>query len=457
MERLTPSDMAMLLSEDYGWPQDIGALAILDSHELLDGDRMRLDEIRAHVGSRLHLVPRFRQLLLRPRLGLGGPLWVDAPEVDLAHHVRVRPVDPPGDEEQLLEVCEELRRRPFATDRPRWEMWLLPGLADRSIGLYVRVHHAAADGMAGMAALAAFVDTSTEIAAIRDRDPRVPDPLPSAGDLLRDNLTRRAHRLISMLGSLAHPLCLARRVWSELKVMGRVFRAVKAPASSLNQRVGPRRRMALIRGDLEAHREIAHSRSSTVNDLLLAITARGLRDLVASRGEGTPDMVLRAMVPVSLHGTGDTEPNGNSDAGMIIPLPPFGERDPARALGLIAAATAEGKKVRQPSMGTGIFRLPWVQRLGLRLVTRQRLGNVYVANVPGPPFPLYLMGARIRELFPVVPIMGNMTVGIGALSYAGQFNLTLVADADACPDLDVLADGMRRGITEFSGLAASVG
>ncbi|HEY4607485.1 MAG TPA: wax ester/triacylglycerol synthase domain-containing protein, partial [Acidimicrobiia bacterium] len=197
MERLTPSDMAMLLSEDYGWPQDIGALAILDSHELLDGDRMRLDEIRAHVGSRLHLVPRFRQLLLRPRLGLGGPLWVDAPEVDLAHHVRVRPVDPPGDEEQLLEVCEELRRRPFATDRPRWEMWLLPGLADRSIGLYVRVHHAAADGMAGMAALAAFVDTSTEIAAIRDRDPRVPDPLPSAGDLLRDNLTRRAHRLIS--------------------------------------------------------------------------------------------------------------------------------------------------------------------------------------------------------------------------------------------------------------------
>src|SRR6266545_2980901 len=109
LERLTASDLFMLWAGDFGWSQDIGVLAILDGTRLLDPDgRVRNDEVRRRLEPRLPLVPRFRQLLYRPRRGLGWPLWVDAPSFDLAEHLRVQPLAAPGDEAQLLQACEEL-------------------------------------------------------------------------------------------------------------------------------------------------------------------------------------------------------------------------------------------------------------------------------------------------------------------------------------------------------------
>lgn len=166
MERLTANDRVMLWP-DAIWPQEIGALAVLEGTVLLDSSgEVRIEEVRRAVESRLHLVPRFRQLLYVPRPGLGGPLWVDATTFNLADHVRIAPLPAPGDEATLLSAVQRLRRRRLDRSRPLWEMWFLPGLPDKRVGLFVRMHHAIADGIAGLATVGAFLDP-------------VPDPPPS--------------------------------------------------------------------------------------------------------------------------------------------------------------------------------------------------------------------------------------------------------------------------------------
>ena len=170
MDRLSAPDLMMLWPEELGWSQDIGALAILDGTRLLDPDgQLRIEAIRRHIEPRLALVPRFRQLLYRPRRGLGWPLWIDAPSIDLAEHVRVFPLAAPADEARLLLACEELRHRRLDRSRPLWELWFLPGLPDGRVGLFMRVHHAIADGLAGIAALGALVDLVPDPPHVRDR------------------------------------------------------------------------------------------------------------------------------------------------------------------------------------------------------------------------------------------------------------------------------------------------
>ena len=172
--------------------------------------------------------------------------------------------------------------------------------------------------------------------------------------------------------------------------------------------------------------------------------AGGLRTLLASRGEPVGGLVLRAFVPVSLHREQPGQARGNLDGGMIVPLP-IGEPDPVRRLSLTAADTAARKKKSRPP-GSTLFRNAAIQRAFLHHAARQRLMNIYVANVPGPPVPLYLAGAPLLEVFPIVPIMGNVPLGIGALSYAGQFNITVVADRDGCPDAAVFTEGLQAAL-----------
>ena len=134
---------------------------------------------------------------------------------------------------------------------------------------------------------------------------------------------------------------------------------------------------------------------------------------------------------------------------MVVSLP-LGEPDPARRLQLIAAETAARKHKDRPQTGSGIFGWPVLQRVFLRGFAQQRFLNTSVTNVPGPPVPLYLAGARLLELFPVVSLMGNFTLAVAVLSYAGQLNLTAVADQDTCPDLAEFAQGVRSALDELA-------
>jgi diacylglycerol O-acyltransferase len=448
MDRLSAQDLSMVWPEDFGWPQDIGALGILDGSGLPEPDgRFPIEVVREQICRRLHLLPRFRQLLYTPRRGLGWPLWVDAPAFGIADHVAVFAAGVPAGEVQLLVACEELRRRRLDRGRPLWRMWFLPGLAGARVGLFMKVHHAVADGVAGVAAFGAFLDLSADAPA-PSPPAWAPAPFPTAGELFGDNLHRRMQGCQGFLSDLAHPASTVRGVRRAWPAVRETCAEGRAPKTSLNRPIGPGRTLAVVRSSLGQVKSIAHAHHATVNDVLMTAVAGGLRSLFAGRGEPVEGLALRAFVPVSLHREQPGQARGNLDGGMIVPLP-IGEPGHVRRLRLIAAETAERKKKSRPPAGT-FFRNAVLQRAFLHYMAWQRLMNVYVANVPGPPVPLYLAGARLLEVFPIKPIIGNVQLGIGALSYAGQFNITVVADRDGCPDAAAFTQGLRAALDQLS-------
>jgi diacylglycerol O-acyltransferase len=449
MDRLTPQDLMNLWPDDLGWPMDLGALAILDGVGLRDAQgRFDLEPVRTAVEGRLSLVPRFRQVLLAPRPGLGRPLWVDAQAFDVGDHVGVLPLVAGADERELLAAVEQLRSRRLDRSRPLWEMWLLPGLSRGRVGMFIRLHHTVADGVAGVATLGALLDEEPDVPGSPAR-PWTPRPPPTSLDLLLDNIRHRVAAVRHLLGLLARPVATARQVrlaWPAART-GLFDRS--APRTSLNRPVGAHRRFVLVRARLDSMRQIAHAHGGTVNDVLLAAVAGGARQLLLSRGDRVEGVVLRAFVPMSLHREGPGQARGNQDAVMVAHLP-IGEPDDLARLRMIAAQTGPLKRtIHSPALNA--FPSGLVQRFFWRVAKHQRYVNLAITNVPGPSRPLYLAGAPVLELFPVAPISINMTLGIGALSYAGQFAITAIADRDACPDVDVFTDGLRSALQALAG------
>ncbi|HSB85611.1 MAG TPA: wax ester/triacylglycerol synthase domain-containing protein, partial [Ilumatobacteraceae bacterium] len=332
--------------------------------------------------------------------------------------------------------------------RPLWELWLLPGLPEQQVGALLRVHHVVADGGAALSAFGTLLDLTAD-APSPVAPSWAPAPIPAASELLRDNLRRRGRELRRGWSGVVHPrrtLRLARRA---LPAWREVLTEKPAPRTSLNRPVGAERRLAIVAGHLELTKQIAHAYHATVNDVVLTAVAGGLRQLLASRGEDIGGLVQRAMVTISQHEERRGQPQGNKPGWMMVPLP-LGEPDPVRRLELIAAETAARKRRARPEAGSGIFRFVAGQRVWYRMFPRQRSVNLVVSNVPGPPVPLHLAGARLLELFPMMPTMGNLTLVVAALSYAGQFNLTAVADGDNCPDVEVFSHGLRSALDDLA-------
>jgi diacylglycerol O-acyltransferase / wax synthase len=268
----------------------------------------------------------------------------------------------------------------------------------------------------------------------------VPAPPPSALELLADNLLRRIKGLAGALSVLARPRATARQVLGAWPAVHELIGEEPASKTSLDRLVGSGRNLALIRSTVNRVRRIARTHDATVNDVLLAVIAGGLRALLRSRGEPVEGITVRIYVPVSLRRILRGPVQGNRISQMVVPLV-LGEPDPRRRLQQIAAETAHRKARPRTSLGT-LFRIGFISRLILKAVIRQRV-NVTSASIPGPRRPLYLAGARMIELFPVLNLLGNQPLGVGALSYAGMFNIGVVADRDAYPDIEVFAAGMR--------------
>lgn len=243
---------------------------------------------------------------------------------------------------------------------------------------------------------------------------------------------------------------VARHAAGAWPAMREMLTAQPAPATSLNRTIGLERTFALIRSDLDLFKRIAHTHGATVNDVLLAVTAGGLRELLRSRGEVVNDRTVQIDVPVTLRpAQARANARGNLIGQMLVPLP-IGESDPSRRLVQIAAETATRKAESHPPVGV-MLRSRIARRILLKLLDRRPV-NVTSADVPGPPRPVYLAGARLLEVFPVLPLMANVSIGVGALSYAGQFNITAVADLDAYPDLRFFTTAVQD---ELAALAAS--
>jgi WS/DGAT/MGAT family acyltransferase len=416
----------------------VAGLVFLDAGPLVDaGGAVRLDAVRAHVESRLS--PRLRQVLVRTGPGEGPQVWVDEPAFDIAAHVRTRSVPSPGDEASLLRVVEELNEPPLPRSRPLWELWLLSGLSDGRLAMLIRLHHVVADGIAALAMLGSWFDFDAVPVAqpTHDRDPQ---PAPSRRALLDDNRRRIARHIANGASSVLHPTRWLPEVAATTRTAVGALSEGFAPRTSLNGPVGSRRRLLLARAELGRVKAVAHAHGAKVNDVALAAIAGGARVLLDHRGEPT-DVKLRAMVPVSERPSGDVSSGGNLLAVIVVPLP-VGEPDAFRGLERIARDTAERKTrpVRQwdqfPTAITAVM-------------NHQRFVNVFTSNMPGPTVPWYFAGARIREMFQIAPVQGNVALNIGVLSYDGGLGFDIVADADVIPELEVFQSGLVGTLEEL--------
>ena len=439
IERLSAED-ALMLWPDARWPQDVGALVLLEGGRLLDDTgRFDIDVARQAVAARLDLVPRFHQLLHVPPRRLGGPFWADAPRFEIAEHVLETSVPAPADERQLLLTVECLRRRRLDPSRPLWEMWFLTGLPDRRLALFIRFHHAIADGMAGIATMASFLDADPD-AMPSPPAAWSPEPSPTVADLLQDVRVRQGEQRRQTVAHVAHPIATGRRVMAALPALRELVAERPYPVTSLDLLVGQDRNLALTRARLDLIKDIAHANRAKVNDVLLTAIAGGIRALLISRGEAVEGLSVGIYVAVSLHRGVSSEATGNLISQMAVPLP-VDTADPMTRLRVIAESTAERKALRRPSLG-GMPHGRVFGRALLWLIGRQHI-NVMSSDLPGPNIPLYFAGARLLEVFPMVQLIARNSLAVGALSYAGGFNVMAVADRDGFPDLALFMGGFH--------------
>jgi diacylglycerol O-acyltransferase / wax synthase len=445
LERLTPLDVSNLRIERHGLPMNVAALAILEGRVLLDASgKLALEAIRVRIEQRLHLAPRLRQRLYRPGFGFGAPVWVDDASFDISRHVRTRPVPAGGGEEALLATCVELNDRPFDQAHPLWEIWLLTGALDGRVPMLIRFHHVLADGIAALLLLGTLFD-----AAPFDSAPEAPEshgppwtarPIPTRAELLGDAVRKSITGIRRGVHKTGHPrrtLAPARTLFRQALQLAREGRA---PRTSFNRPVGRQHRVHLVRADLEQAKRVAHAHHATVNDVVLCTIAGGARALLAGRGELQGPLVLKVSVAASVRAPASASQAGNLVGILLVPVP-VGEEDPIRRLEQIARATAERKRL-PPYQPAARF----LQRWMIRTMNRQRRINLLMSNLPGPPQPMYFAGAKILEVFQIGVVQGNVAVQIGALSYAGQLNFDIVADANLVPDLTVFANGMTEDL-----------
>jgi WS/DGAT/MGAT family acyltransferase len=234
-----------------------------------------------------------------------------------------------------------------------------------------------------------------------------------------------------------------------------------APASLFNVHIGPHRRFTWVNGDLAQFKSIKDSLGGTVNDVVLATVAGALGAYMRLHGQDTEDVVLKAMVPISVRADVERGALGNRVAAMWAPLP-VGMTDPIQRM-LTIRREMDGIKESGQAVGaqvlTGLsgFAPPTIMAQAARLQARQRLFNVVVTNVPGPQFPLYVEGRELERIYPMVPLAENTALGIAIMSYNGQLNFGLTADYDALSDAETLADELRSSIAELAEAAGAPG
>jgi WS/DGAT/MGAT family acyltransferase len=458
-DRLTALDASFVWFERPGVPLHVGGVATFEAGPLTGpSGRLRLDDIRDQVSARLDALPRMRRRLAAVPLDVDRPYWVDDPDFDIARHVREVPLPPPGDEDALRRLAGELLSQVLPRDRPLWDLVFVTGLDGGRVGLVERVHHALVDGVSGVELATLLLDLEPD-APPAHGSAWAPDPAPDGESLLAASLRRGLALPLRAAGAVAglarHPTGAARTARTVAGGLVPLFLdGLLAPRSSLNAPLAGARRLAWVRAGVDDARRAGRPADATLNDVVLAAVAGGLRHLALERGERLPaGAELKVLVPVSRHvGPGDGS-LGNRVSALAVPLP-IGIGDPRRRLAAIAAGTRQRKAGPEAdAVGMILDAADHLPAAAARTLTRsldhQRFVNLVVTNVPGPPVPLYARGARMLEAFPVVPLLANFTVGVAVLSYDGALTVTLTADDVACPDVDVFAAGIEQAFAQL--------
>jgi diacylglycerol O-acyltransferase / wax synthase len=457
-DRLTGLDASFLHIEDSSSHMHVAGVMLFEGPPPPYADLLEAFE------RRLPLVPRYRQRLAFVPLGQGRPIWVDDPHFNLRYHVRSTALASPGSERQLKDLAGRVFSQQLDRDKPLWEVWLVEGLEDDRFAVLSKTHHALVDGISGVDIMSVLFDTSPEPAAPTDPGDRwLPRPLPSKAQLLAEALLERATIPAEIGRSVRAVFRGPRRIAGGLRDAAVGVGAMAwaglnpAPASPYNKSIGPHRRFTWVRANLQDIKAIKDELGGTVNDVVLSVVAGGLGGHLRRRGINTDGLELKAMVPVSVRTDVQRGALGNRVAAMMAPLPVWCQEPVARLdivreqlKGLKSGGQAVGAQVLTDLSG---FAPPTIMDQASRLMARQRFFNVVVTNVPGPQFPLYLLGRRMLDPFPMVPLAKNQALGIALLSYDGRINFGLVGDYDLLWDLDEFALELEQALSELADAA----
>jgi diacylglycerol O-acyltransferase len=460
LDRLTQIDASFLLQEGPDSHMHLGGLTIFE------GPVPALEEFLDQIRRRLHLVPRYRHKLASPPLDSGRPVWVDDPSFNLEYHVRHTALPAPGDWEALRSLTARVFSQQLDRSKPLWEMWLIEGLREDRFALISKTHHSLIDGIAGIDLATVLFDLSPSPPPLRGPSRGrawQPHSEPGTAELLgagvRDTLQAAVKLVERGLDALAHPEHALARVREAAEGIGEVVWAGlnPAPRTPLNVHIGPHRRYVVVPNRLQDFKLVKDAFGGTVNDVVLAVVAGALRSFLIARRVRTEGVELRALVPVSVRAEHEHHEMGNRLLAIRGPLPVY-IADPIQRLHFVAREMA-GLKESKAALGAEViagaqnFAPPTLLAQASRLNFSTRLFNLIVTNVPGPQFPLYVLGREMLEAFPVAFLPQHHALAIAIMSYNGQMNFGLLGDFDALPDIDAIGESIAAELATLVALA----
>ena len=452
MDRMSPQDASFLHVENDVNHMHIASVAIFE------GPAPGQSEIVQMVAAKLHLVPRYRQVVRFVPLELERPVWVDDSHFNLRYHVRHTALPSPGGEDQLRNLVGRVMAQQLDRAKPLWEMWIVEGLEDDRWALLSKTHHCMVDGVSATDLLSVIMDASAD--TVREEPVAwEPEAMPTGAELLTAALRQR----------LSSPREMVRSLRSAARAPGRVLDSARALVSGsetllrvatpldvgLNGPIGPHRRWDWARTTLDDVKQVRRALGGTVNDVVLAVITKGFRELLLSRGQKVEDAVVRTLVPVSVRREDEEGTYNNRVSAMFAELP-VGIADPRKRLDAVRAQMENLKEKKQAVAAEVLtslsgFAPPVLLALGGRLFARANQRNVQTVttNVPGPQQPMYAAGRRMLQAMPYVPLAGSVQIGVAIFSYAGQLTFGVTGDYDAAPDIDVLCHGIEEGMEEL--------
>ena len=459
-ERLSALDQSFLAFETPNASMHVALTAIFESGSLATAQGgVDIDRIRQHIAARLRLTPRYRQRLMHTP-AVGDAIWVDDDRFDLAYHVRHASLPRPGGERQLQRRCAEILERPLDRRRPLWEMWIIEGLSGGRFAMLAKVHHCMVDGIAGVDILAALLDTAPCEDA-EPIEPWTPRPIPTERELLGAEMRRRARATIGLMrglgGALRAPRQTGRELGERAVAFVRLLRHLgRAPSTPFNLPIGPHRRIDWLSLELATIKAVRTALGGTINDVVLTTVAGAVGKLLARRRVRL-DGEFRTVIPVSVRGADERGTPGNRVSVWLTTLPVH-EPDARRRLAAVSAMTAQLKDDKE-ALGAEVITqaAEWttanVINLATQFINSARRFNLIVTNVPGPPIPFYLLGARMAAAYPHLPLFENQGLGVALFSYAGTLYWGVGADWNQMPDLNEFIGDIAASFDELCAAA----
>lgn len=456
-DRLSAQDNTFLLGETPTAHMHISGVAIYELGDLATSEGgVDFPQLRRAVEAVLHRIPRYRQKLQWTPV-TGSPVWVDDPDFNLDYHFRHTSLPRPGNLSQLKRLASRIMAQQLDRERPLWEMWVAEGLEGGRFALVTKIHHCMIDGSSGVDLAHILMSTQPE-KEIPEPVRYVPRPVPSGRELLRDEMLRNASlpfRAVSSFRAFRRQTeDVSAEIGVRLRAIGElVGMAINPPSETpINGDLGPHRRFDWVSFPLAEVKEVRKKAGCTVNDVVLTTAAGAIRDYMKLRNVDPGQLDFRASAPVSVRSAEERGQMGNRVSSWMIRLP-LEKETPLERLAAVHQTTQELKDSQQ-ALGVDLMMrmADWTPPVLLSLGAQSAGGqvNTIITNVPGPQFPLYMLGAKLQRLIPMPPLLDQMGLAIALFSYDGELTWGFISDYNLVPDLPLFRGLVERSFAEFA-------